>query len=158
MISKCFGMDVQQTFRCRCGETMTKQANQSLVNLVYPNCSQPGTSRLPSLPKKDILTFKFWVHISFLANSYLYSNQRRPVIIFEKHIWEISEGWLFIRTGDWRSSVQWCVNSHFGLLARLINPYTAGGEFGQYQMMQKSENDRNPGTWVLIWKYSARAI
>ena len=31
--------------------------------------------------------------------------------------------------------------------------------FGQYKLIQKkTENDWNPGTWVLIWEYSARAI
>ena len=37
-----------------------------------------------------------------------------------------------------------------------VNLYAAGG---QYWMMQKNlMNDRNPGKWVLIWEYSARAI
>ena len=35
-----------------------------------------------------------------------------------------------------------------------VNPYDAGGFFGQHEMMQKTlKNDWNPGTWVLIWKY-----
>ena len=36
--------------------------------------------------------------------------------------------------------------------------YAVGGS-GQYKMMQKPlKNDRNPGTWVLIWENSVRAI
>ena len=40
----------------------------------------------------------------------------------------------------------------------VIKPYAAVGYFGQYKMMQKHENDWNPGTLVLIWETSARAI
>ena len=40
-----------------------------------------------------------------------------------------------------------------------FNPYAPGSEFYQYKMMQKkTENDRNPGKWVLMWKHSARAF
>ena len=39
------------------------------------------------------------------------------------------------------------------------NPDVAGGQFGQYKIMQKScKNDWNPGTWVLIWQFSMIAI
>ena len=33
-----------------------------------------------------------------------------------------------------------------------------GSQFGQNKLMQKHERDSNPGTWLLIWEYSARAI
>ena len=39
-----------------------------------------------------------------------------------------------------------------------INPFAAGGWFGQYKMMQHRKNDWNPGKWVLTWEYSARAF
>ena len=40
-----------------------------------------------------------------------------------------------------------------------LNPYAAGGWFDQFKMMQKKlKNDWNPGKWVLIWEYSARAL
>ena len=40
-----------------------------------------------------------------------------------------------------------------------INPYAAGGWFGQYKIMKnKLKNDWNPGKWVLIWEYSIRAF
>ena len=41
---------------------------------------------------------------------------------------------------------------------RQINPYAAGGEFLRTQnCAKKLKNDRNPGLWVFIWEYSARA-
>ena len=39
----------------------------------------------------------------------------------------------------------------------VLNPRAAGGKFCLYKMMQ-TPNDWNPGKWVLIWKYSVRAI
>ena len=35
-----------------------------------------------------------------------------------------------------------------------LNPYAAGGLFGQYEMIQKKiyKNYWNPATWVLIWQ------
>ena len=40
-----------------------------------------------------------------------------------------------------------------------LNLYAAAGLFGHYKKMQKIwKNYWNPGTWVLIWEYSVRAI
>ena len=40
-----------------------------------------------------------------------------------------------------------------------VNHYTAGGYLGQYKKRQKTWiNERNQGTWVLIWGYSSRDI
>ena len=40
-----------------------------------------------------------------------------------------------------------------------VNPYTAVCKFGHYKMVQKNfKNNWNPGKWVLIWEYSARAF
>ena len=45
------------------------------------------------------------------------------------------------------------------IIVCLTWPFIAGGEFGHYKMMQKNmKNYWNPGEWVLIWEYSARAI
>ena len=40
-----------------------------------------------------------------------------------------------------------------------VNPYATGNYFDQYKIDAKTlKNFWNPGKWVLIWEYSARAV